>query len=149
MIEEETTRRLPDAVCKSILKYSLGTDAKPYDIVLAALAVLLHKYTREEDMLVGSSSSNFNPLVLRMCRPHPHSPCFPSLPPSFSPFVPSMEHVFTLPRPWHSRAPEGKPRARYNTAQALRATRRGDQAQRCCVARALFPSEESILGIHA
>lgn len=66
MIEEDTERRLNDDVCKSILKYSLSTDAKPYTIVLAAFAVLLHKYTREEDMLLGSSSSNFNPLVLRM-----------------------------------------------------------------------------------
>lgn len=65
-IEEGAELRLPEDVCKNILKYSLSTDAKPYTIVLAAFVVLLHKYTREEDMLLGSSSSNFNPLVLRM-----------------------------------------------------------------------------------
>ncbi|KAJ3217331.1 large subunit of alpha-aminoadipate reductase [Dinochytrium kinnereticum] len=37
----------------------------PFHILLAAFVVLLHKYTGEEDITVGSSSLSANPLVLR------------------------------------------------------------------------------------
>ncbi|TPX41142.1 hypothetical protein SeMB42_g05706 [Synchytrium endobioticum] len=42
------------------------SSASPFTILLAAFVVLLHKYTGEEDILVGSSSSVANPLLLRM-----------------------------------------------------------------------------------
>ncbi|KAI8805276.1 hypothetical protein BJ742DRAFT_409393 [Cladochytrium replicatum] len=38
----------------------------PFTILLAAFAVILHRYTGEEDIVVASSSQSFNPLVLRL-----------------------------------------------------------------------------------
>ncbi|KAJ3179953.1 large subunit of alpha-aminoadipate reductase [Gaertneriomyces sp. JEL0708] len=38
----------------------------PFTILLSAFVVLLHKYTGEEDIVVGSSSQSSNPLVLRV-----------------------------------------------------------------------------------
>ncbi|KAG5458721.1 MAG: hypothetical protein BJ554DRAFT_1003, partial [Olpidium bornovanus] len=38
----------------------------PYIIVLAAFAILLHRHTGEEDVVVGTSSISGNPLVLRL-----------------------------------------------------------------------------------
>jgi hypothetical protein len=40
--------------------------AEPFHILLAAYAILLHKYTNETDICIGSSSASFNPLVLRL-----------------------------------------------------------------------------------
>ncbi|KAJ2761826.1 large subunit of alpha-aminoadipate reductase, partial [Coemansia sp. BCRC 34490] len=40
--------------------------ASPFTALLAAFAVLLHRYTAEEDIVVGSSSESLNPLVLRL-----------------------------------------------------------------------------------
>ncbi|KAF9438801.1 large subunit of alpha-aminoadipate reductase [Entomortierella beljakovae] len=40
--------------------------ASPYTIFLAAFAVLLHRYTGDEDMSIGSSSEARNPVVLRL-----------------------------------------------------------------------------------
>ncbi|TPX36960.1 hypothetical protein SmJEL517_g00958 [Synchytrium microbalum] len=45
---------------------SSTSSASPFTILLAAFIVLLHKYTGEDDIAVGSSSSVANPLVLRM-----------------------------------------------------------------------------------
>ncbi|RKP01893.1 hypothetical protein CXG81DRAFT_11456 [Caulochytrium protostelioides] len=42
-----------------------GTTISPFTILLSAFSILLHKYTGEEDVTVGSSSSSTNPLVLR------------------------------------------------------------------------------------
>ncbi|KAJ2782353.1 large subunit of alpha-aminoadipate reductase [Coemansia interrupta] len=45
---------------------SSDSTASPFTVLLAAFAVLLHRYTAEEDVVVGSSSESANPLVLRM-----------------------------------------------------------------------------------
>ncbi|KAJ3344757.1 hypothetical protein HDU91_000116, partial [Kappamyces sp. JEL0680] len=51
----------------AILKLSLAIpQTSPFSILLAAFSVLLHRYTGEEDISVGSSSRSTNPLVLRM-----------------------------------------------------------------------------------
>ncbi|KJE96719.1 aminoadipate-semialdehyde dehydrogenase [Capsaspora owczarzaki ATCC 30864] len=66
MVEGEETLLLDDKTCRSILHFSLDADVKPFTTVLAAFTILVHKYTREEDIVIGSSSSNYNPLVLRL-----------------------------------------------------------------------------------
>lgn len=40
--------------------------ASPFTILLAAFAILLHRYTGDEDMSIGSSSEARNPVVLRL-----------------------------------------------------------------------------------
>ncbi|KAJ1895207.1 large subunit of alpha-aminoadipate reductase [Kickxella alabastrina] len=40
--------------------------ASPFTVLLAAFAVLMHRYTAEEDIVVSSSSESSNPLVLRL-----------------------------------------------------------------------------------
>ncbi|ORY99593.1 alpha-aminoadipate reductase Lys1p [Lobosporangium transversale] len=42
------------------------THASPFTILLAAFAILLHRYTGDEDMSIGSSSESRNPVVLRL-----------------------------------------------------------------------------------
>ncbi|KAJ2083548.1 large subunit of alpha-aminoadipate reductase [Coemansia sp. RSA 988] len=48
------------------LQQESGKAGSPFTVLLAAFAVLLHRYTREEDIVVSSSSENLNPLVLRL-----------------------------------------------------------------------------------
>ena len=43
-----------------------GSTASPFTVLLAAFAILLHRYTAEEDIVVGSSSETSNPLILRL-----------------------------------------------------------------------------------
>ncbi|KAJ1344856.1 L-aminoadipate-semialdehyde dehydrogenase [Batrachochytrium salamandrivorans] len=43
----------------------LGSPPSPFTILLAAFSVLLHRYTGEHDITIGSSSVSSNPLVLR------------------------------------------------------------------------------------
>ena len=43
-----------------------GEAMSPFTLLLSAFAVLLHKFTGEEDITVGSSSLTSNPLVLRL-----------------------------------------------------------------------------------
>ncbi|KAJ2817740.1 large subunit of alpha-aminoadipate reductase, partial [Coemansia sp. 'formosensis'] len=57
----------------SVLQLSLylqqhfaDSTASPFTVLLAAFSVLLHRYTAEEDIVVGSSSESLNPLVLRL-----------------------------------------------------------------------------------
>lgn len=58
---------LDEKVCLKMLKYSMANnDTPPFSIVLASLAVLLHKFTQEENIVVGSSTSSFNPLLIRV-----------------------------------------------------------------------------------
>eukprot|EP01135_Chromosphaera_perkinsii_P008712 Nk52_evm45s1444 gene=Nk52_evmTU45s1444 len=65
-IEAEESLAVDETVCVDLLKWSLQSGVKPFTAVLSALSVLMHKYTREEDIVFGSSNSNFNPLVLRV-----------------------------------------------------------------------------------
>ncbi|KAJ1919408.1 large subunit of alpha-aminoadipate reductase [Mycoemilia scoparia] len=67
---------LPDPSGLAVLQLSLtsqqvGSDGdasptSPFTVLLAAFVVLLHRYTAEEDIVVGSSSESSNPLVLRI-----------------------------------------------------------------------------------
>ncbi|KAG0247123.1 large subunit of alpha-aminoadipate reductase, partial [Mortierella polycephala] len=43
-----------------------NSHASPFTILLAAFAILLHRYTGDEDMSIGSSSEARNPVVLRL-----------------------------------------------------------------------------------
>ena len=45
---------------------SMMKDVKPFSILLASFACLLRKFTYEEDLVIGSSSRSFNPLVFRL-----------------------------------------------------------------------------------
>ncbi|KAK3817372.1 MAG: L-aminoadipate-semialdehyde dehydrogenase [Benniella sp.] len=42
------------------------SQASPFTILLAAFAILLHRYTGDEDISIGSSSETRNPVVLRL-----------------------------------------------------------------------------------
>lgn len=64
--EAEEVRELSESVCRSVLRHSMDEDVRPFTLVLSAFSVLLHKYTREESLAIGSSSSAFNPHVLRV-----------------------------------------------------------------------------------
>lgn len=46
-----------DQLCMEVLKYSMAETTQPFTVVLAAFAILLHKYTREENVAIGSSTS--------------------------------------------------------------------------------------------
>ncbi|KAI8085213.1 L-aminoadipate-semialdehyde dehydrogenase [Halteromyces radiatus] len=65
-VEEVQTCELPENTLLSILQLSINQKATPYSILLAAFAVLLQRYTGDEEFAVGSSSSSGNPLVLRL-----------------------------------------------------------------------------------
>jgi L-aminoadipate-semialdehyde dehydrogenase len=43
-----------------------SSQASPFTILLAAFAILLHRYTGDEDISIGSSSETRNPVVLRL-----------------------------------------------------------------------------------
>eukprot|EP00051_Salpingoeca_urceolata_P007651 m.99362 g.99362 ORF g.99362 m.99362 type:complete len:1315 (-) comp15332_c1_seq1:111-4055(-) len=64
-IDSEETLDLSETTCKALLKYSMEQDVLPFTVVVAALSMLLHKYTREESIAIGSSSSSSNPTILR------------------------------------------------------------------------------------
>ncbi|KAJ1837941.1 large subunit of alpha-aminoadipate reductase, partial [Coemansia sp. RSA 2703] len=77
MVEAVSTFELSSSSSLSLLQLALylqqdddkaasDSTASPFTVLLAAFAVLLHRYTGEEDVVVGSSSESSNPLVLRM-----------------------------------------------------------------------------------
>ncbi|KAJ1991095.1 large subunit of alpha-aminoadipate reductase [Dimargaris cristalligena] len=78
VVEASHTIALPDSACLALLQLSLSPahgdplttapaePASPFHILLAAFAVLMNRYTSEEDIVVGSSSDSGNPLVLRL-----------------------------------------------------------------------------------
>jgi L-aminoadipate-semialdehyde dehydrogenase len=76
VVEAETSWDIPETTAFAIIQLSMycatqkpslnGNHASPFTILLAAFAILLHKYTGEEDICVGSSSLSTNPLVLRL-----------------------------------------------------------------------------------
>ncbi|KAK9727639.1 large subunit of alpha-aminoadipate reductase [Basidiobolus ranarum] len=74
IVEAVEALQLPEATCLAILQLSLAINSNntqleppsPFSILLAAFAILLHRYTGEEDIPVGSSSDSRNPLVLRL-----------------------------------------------------------------------------------
>ncbi|KNC50998.1 alpha-aminoadipate reductase Lys1p [Thecamonas trahens ATCC 50062] len=56
---------LAEPTCNALLRISLDTAVKPFHIVLTALAILLRKFTGDDDIVLGSSHDT-NPLVLRL-----------------------------------------------------------------------------------
>lgn len=72
VVESVLRHSLPEATSLALLKLSLAASASastppsPFTVVLTAFSVLLHRWTGEEDMTVGSSSTASNPLVLRI-----------------------------------------------------------------------------------
>ncbi|TCD68695.1 putative NRPS-like protein biosynthetic cluster [Steccherinum ochraceum] len=81
LVEAAVHTDLSDQTCNSLLKLALfdeheqdaeddaGTGNTPsaFHLLLAAFAVLLHRYTGDTDLIIGSSSSSAqNPLVLRI-----------------------------------------------------------------------------------
>lgn len=67
-VEEVQTYEIPEKTLLSILQLSMNDQLKatPFSILLAAFAVLLQRYTGDEDFAVGSSSTTGNPLALRL-----------------------------------------------------------------------------------
>jgi L-aminoadipate-semialdehyde dehydrogenase len=67
-VEEVQTLELPEQTLLGILQLSMNPKVKatPFSILLAAFAVLLQRYTGDEEFAVGSSSASGNPLVLRL-----------------------------------------------------------------------------------
>ncbi|CAO3630332.1 unnamed protein product [Cunninghamella echinulata] len=67
-VEEVQTYELPEKTLLSILQLSMNNQLKatPFSILLAAFAVLLQRYTGDEEFAVGSSSTTGNPLALRL-----------------------------------------------------------------------------------
>jgi len=72
MVEGSETLDLSDETCLSILQLTLTLSKKlqktvaPFTLILSAFSFLLHRYTFEQDIVVGSSSTSLNPLVLRL-----------------------------------------------------------------------------------
>lgn len=70
IVEAEHVVDITEAAALAILKWSIAlppnSNVSPFTILLSAFAVLLHKYTGEEDISIGSSSATSNPLVLRL-----------------------------------------------------------------------------------
>jgi hypothetical protein len=54
------------AVCKNIVRLALELDATPFTVVLSMCLAVLHKFSLEEDIVIGSSSSSSNAQVLRL-----------------------------------------------------------------------------------
>lgn len=50
----------------AVLKYSMNNSVTPFSVVLAAFSILLQKFTREERIAIGSSTSACAPLILRV-----------------------------------------------------------------------------------
>ncbi|KAI9503177.1 L-aminoadipate-semialdehyde dehydrogenase [Coemansia spiralis] len=68
-VEAVETFELSAASSVALLQLALHLnedDASPFTVLLAAFAILLHRYTAEEDIVVSSSSESANPLVLRL-----------------------------------------------------------------------------------
>ena len=76
VVEETTSRVLSETTVLSILQLSLAIKSKrrsdaqydhptPFTILLSAFALLLQRYTGDEEFTVGSSSDARNPLVLK------------------------------------------------------------------------------------
>lgn len=71
IVEAEYALNISDQTSLAVLQLALagnsaGAECTPFSIILAAFAILLQKYTGEEDITVGSSSATANPLILRM-----------------------------------------------------------------------------------
>ena len=72
IVESQVSVDLEEKTSMAILKLSMAMNsdgsqtANPFTILMAAFSILISKYTGEEDITLGSSSCQFNPLVLRL-----------------------------------------------------------------------------------
>ena len=75
VVEAERVLDLPDPLCMKLLQLSLNLSQNfplmeeqvtPFTILLAAFAVLIHRYTGERDIVVSTTGSSYNPIVLRL-----------------------------------------------------------------------------------
>jgi L-aminoadipate-semialdehyde dehydrogenase len=79
IIESQLCRELDDSTCLQLLALSMkllplnhssspnsSSQITPFTLLLASFTVLLHRHTGEDDIVIGSSSSQCNPLVLRL-----------------------------------------------------------------------------------
>ncbi|KAJ2003021.1 large subunit of alpha-aminoadipate reductase [Coemansia thaxteri] len=75
VVEAQETFPLSASASLAVLQLSMylqqhaqegDSTASPFTVLLAGFSVLLHRYTAEEDIVVGSSSESSNPLVLRL-----------------------------------------------------------------------------------
>ncbi|KAJ3001000.1 large subunit of alpha-aminoadipate reductase [Globomyces sp. JEL0801] len=71
IVEAEHTLDISEEASMAILSLSMAIkrnkkNTSPFTIMLAAFCTLLQRYTGEQDITVGSTSSSTNPLVLRM-----------------------------------------------------------------------------------
>lgn len=75
IIESQLSRELDDATCLRLLSLSMKllpldrqstSQITPFTLLLASFALLLHRQTGEDDIVIGSSSAQCNPLVLRL-----------------------------------------------------------------------------------
>lgn len=71
IVDSEQILDLDEQTSLAVLKLSMqqtssGELVSPFTILLSAFSVLLHKYTGEEDISIGSSGLNCNTLVLRL-----------------------------------------------------------------------------------
>ena len=77
VVEETVSRTLSETTVLSILQLSLAIKSKrradaayehptPFTVLLSAFALLLQRYTGDEEFTVGSSSDARNPLVLKL-----------------------------------------------------------------------------------
>lgn len=65
-VEAECERQITDETATAVIHLALALKVSPFSVFLSAFAVLLQKFTLEEDIVVGSSSASSNPLILRM-----------------------------------------------------------------------------------
>ncbi|KAG0238400.1 large subunit of alpha-aminoadipate reductase [Actinomortierella wolfii] len=73
VVEAVHTLQLPERTSLALLQASMAINqpsspahATPFTILLAAFAILIYRYTGDEDMSIGSSSEARNPIVLRL-----------------------------------------------------------------------------------
>lgn len=69
-VHDSVSLRLSEAASLALLRCSLSpifeTPPSPFIMLLSAFAILLHRYTGEEDLVIGSSSLSKNPVILRL-----------------------------------------------------------------------------------
>ncbi|KAL2911337.1 large subunit of alpha-aminoadipate reductase [Polyrhizophydium stewartii] len=76
-VEADLVADISDAAALAVMRLALAANARrtaagaapsvaPFTVLLAAFAALLHRFTGERDIPVGSSSASTNPLVLRL-----------------------------------------------------------------------------------
>lgn len=68
VIESDMTIQLPDDLCMSLLRFITTQEnaPTPFAVLLSAFLVLIHRYSNESDVVLGSSGTSQNTCVLRI-----------------------------------------------------------------------------------